>query len=194
MLSVILATLDSERPLVRTLSALVPAAATGLVREVLISDGGSTDATLEVADIAGCTVTDTKGTLDVRLRAAAANARADWLMFLRPGTVLEPAWDEEVRRFVEQADMMGDKQRAASFRRTANLGMQTSQFAEALSLLRSSLSRRVDPTQGLLISRRHYERIDGHRSPALKTEEYLLRNIGRRNIVVLRSGAMHSPA
>lgn len=38
MLSVIIPTHDSERALVRTLAALVPGAAAGLVSEVLITD------------------------------------------------------------------------------------------------------------------------------------------------------------
>ena len=56
MLSVIIATRESERPLVRTLAALVPGAAAGVVREVIVADGQSRDATVEVADIAGCQV------------------------------------------------------------------------------------------------------------------------------------------
>ena len=54
MLSVIIATLDSERALVPTLAALVPGAMAGLVSEVLVADGGSRDETAVVADVAGC--------------------------------------------------------------------------------------------------------------------------------------------
>ncbi len=56
MLSVIIATLNCERALVPTLATLVPGAAAGTVRDVIIADGGSKDATLEVADIAGCEI------------------------------------------------------------------------------------------------------------------------------------------
>ena len=45
MLSVIIATQDSERALVPTLAALVPGATAGIVREVIVADGGSRDAT-----------------------------------------------------------------------------------------------------------------------------------------------------
>ena len=54
MLSVIIATLDSERALVPTLAALVPGATAGLISEVLLADGGSADDTATVADVAGC--------------------------------------------------------------------------------------------------------------------------------------------
>jgi glycosyltransferase involved in cell wall biosynthesis len=84
MLSVIIPTLNNERVLVPTLASLVSGAAAGTLRDVIVADGGSTDATIEVADIAGCEVMSTAGTLGGRLRAAAAKARANWLMFLRP--------------------------------------------------------------------------------------------------------------
>jgi glycosyltransferase involved in cell wall biosynthesis len=54
MLSAIISTRNSELSLVPTLSALVPASAAGILAEVVIADGGSRDATAEVADIAGC--------------------------------------------------------------------------------------------------------------------------------------------
>src|SRR5262249_58559561 len=53
MLSVIIPTLDCERLLVPTLASLVSGAAVGTVRDVIVADGGSRDATLEVADMAG---------------------------------------------------------------------------------------------------------------------------------------------
>ena len=50
MLSVVIATHDSERALLPTLAALVAGAAAGVVREVIIADGGSRDETCEIAD------------------------------------------------------------------------------------------------------------------------------------------------
>jgi hypothetical protein len=41
MLTAIISTRDSERGLVRTLAALVPAVMTGLLREVSVADDGS---------------------------------------------------------------------------------------------------------------------------------------------------------
>jgi len=50
MLSVVIATHESERALLPTLSALVAGAAAGLVREVIVADAGSRDATVAIAD------------------------------------------------------------------------------------------------------------------------------------------------
>ncbi|HET6928016.1 MAG TPA: glycosyltransferase, partial [Hyphomicrobiaceae bacterium] len=53
MISVIIPTLNAEATLAETLSALVPAAVAGLVREVLVVDGGSSDRTAEIVERAG---------------------------------------------------------------------------------------------------------------------------------------------
>ncbi len=191
MLSVIIGTLNNERALVRTLSALVPAAATGVVREVLITDGGSNDTTLEVAEIAGCDVVGAEGPLERRLGAAAEKARSEWLMFLRPGAVLDPGWADEITQFVQRMDMQGDAVSAAAFRRSNMFAPNRSALMEALGMLKAALFGRVDADQGLIIAKRHYAALGGHRAGA-DPEADLLRQLGRR-LVILRSGAAFVP-
>ena len=53
MISVIIPTLNAQPGLAATLTALVPATVDGLVREVIVVDGGSTDRTAAIADEAG---------------------------------------------------------------------------------------------------------------------------------------------
>src|SRR5260370_42455830 len=100
MLSVIIATLDSERLLVRTLAALVPGATAGLITEVVVADAGSRDDTAAVADVAGCNFVVADGPLGKRLDTGAAAARAPWILFLRPGTILDTPWRGDVRGFI----------------------------------------------------------------------------------------------
>ena len=99
MLSVIIATLDSERALVPTLAALVPGRDGRSGQRSAVADGGSRDDTAAVADVAGCNFMRSKARSAERLKAAAAAARAPWLLFLRPGTVLDAPWIGEARRF-----------------------------------------------------------------------------------------------
>ena len=63
MLSAIIATHESERALVPTLTALVPAAAAGLLAEVVVADSGSADSTAQVAEFAGCRFISSKSLL-----------------------------------------------------------------------------------------------------------------------------------
>src|ERR1044072_9922236 len=92
MLSVITPPHDSERTLVPPLAALVPGATAGIVREVIVADGGSQDKTEEVADIAGCRFLASSLTVGARLKTAAGQARGDWLMVLIAGAVPGAAW------------------------------------------------------------------------------------------------------
>src|SRR5580704_13006631 len=106
MLSAIIATDDSERSLVSTLSALVPGATGGLLGEVIVADGGSRDATAEVADIAGCRFMSSAASLGARLTTAAASTHSPWLLFLRAGCVPEPGWIAASERFIGATDVL----------------------------------------------------------------------------------------
>ena len=188
MLSVIIPTHESERALVRTLAVLVPGAAAGAVREVIVADAGSRDATAEVADLAGCQVLVSHAPLGARLKAAAARARAQWLLFLRPGTRLDANWIDDAMGFIA-ADESRAASRAAVFRPVSGAAADRPVLFEALSLLRTALGARARPQQGLLIAKHLYEVIGGHRDHP-QPESDLLRRLGRRRIVMLRSGAV----
>jgi hypothetical protein len=180
MLSVIVATHESERSLVPTLSALVPGATAGLIADVTIADAQSTDATAHVADIAGCRFVSLPGPAGARLKWAAGQSRAPWLLFLRAGCVPEPDWIAAVEQFIGAS---GDSPRpdAAVFRRRS--GVHHGGLAAAARAFMAAL-RPPSPDQGLLIARRNYEALGGH-AAAEHAEYALLRRIGRRQIVVL---------
>ena len=189
MLSVIIPTLNSERALVPTLAMLISGAVSGIVREVTIVDGGSTDATLAVADGAGCVVAVSAAQLGGRLNAAAAKARSPWLMFLRAGTVLDSTWLEEAARFMDEAEWPGACCSAAVFRKSISVRSAYPVVFEALALLKFGLFGRQHPDQGLLIDAKLYNKIGGHRDTAADPEADLLARLGRKRILMLRSGA-----
>jgi glycosyltransferase involved in cell wall biosynthesis len=189
MVTVIIPTRDSERQLLPTLAALVPGAAAGLVREVVLADAGSRDATGELADAAGCRFVLSGEPLGARLAAAARSARAEWLMFLRPGTVFEGDWIADVSSFLESAEgARAEKPRAAVFRRSSVSIWARPAVVEAIGLIFAGwLSPQAQ--QGLLIGKRLYQEMGGHRAEAGDPETDLLRRLGRRRIVILRTGA-----
>jgi glycosyltransferase involved in cell wall biosynthesis len=191
MLSVVIATENAERILVPTLAALVPGATAGIVREVIVADAGSSDATALIAEAAGCRIDVTPAPLGHRLRQAAASARAPWLLFLRPGAVPDWTWTEETRRFIEHAEMGGRADaRAAAFRRNGEAETVGSLIAEGLGLIAAALGAQPRPQQGLLIAKTLYERLGGHLGEDAEPEKRLLSRLGRRRIVMLRSRAM----
>ena len=186
MLSVVIATHESERALLPTLAALVAGAAAGLVREVIIADADSHDETAAVADAAGCRVLVSREPRGVRLKAAAAAARGPWLLFLQPGSVPDATWLDETRRFIEEAELRGCARTYAAVFRSAPTAFRPA-LIEALALLGTALGAPW-ASQGLLIAKTLYETLGGHRDVA-EPERELVRRLGRRRTVLLRSAA-----
>jgi hypothetical protein len=191
MLSVIIATNESERALVATLAALVPGATAGVVREVIVADAGSRDATAEVADVAGCRLLVTAGPVAVRLAQAVEAARSPWLLFLTPGSVPQPGWVEETSRFMEEASFAGEAGSvAAVFRAVSPSVFRASPFREGLALVMQAagLSRRT--SHGLLIGKELYRRMGRHdaAAPDVDVLRAIVQRLGRRRIVTLHCG------
>src|SRR6185369_11837403 len=115
MLSVIIPTDGVEQPAVATLAALVPGAAAGIIREVLLVDRAGNGVIERVADVAGCRFMAFEGTRAAALAAGARQARSPWLMFLHAGAVLDPGWIEETQQFINAVADSG-RPRAAIFR------------------------------------------------------------------------------
>jgi glycosyltransferase involved in cell wall biosynthesis len=184
MLSVIIATHESERALVPTLAALVPGAAAGLIGEVVIADAGSRDATADVAEIAGCRFISSSDPLGGRLNAAATSTRSPWLMFLRAGAVPQPGWIDAADHFMQSTEVLEGAARAAVFRPPGAVDHLRPTLGEVFALLRSAWGSGPGPDQGLLISRPLYETVGGH-PPGANAETALLYRLGRRRIAML---------
>lgn len=195
MLSVIIPTLNAEGSLPRVLTALVPAAVHGLVREVIVVDGGSTDATAEVVEAAGAKLVRAPKGRGNQLIAGAKAAKGNWLMFLHADTVLEHGWDAEVEKLFEHvaAGRFRSPEIAAAFRFTLDDFSGAARFLERVVALRCALLKLPYGDQGLIVNRRLYDRIGGFRALPLMEDVDLVRRIGRRRLVLLRSRAVTSP-
>jgi glycosyltransferase involved in cell wall biosynthesis len=165
MISVVIPTLNSAAALSATLACLVGAAVDGLVKEVLVVDGGSTDATLELADDAGARILREGGSDGERLALACKAARGDWLLVLAPGTRLAVGWERAV------ADHLAAGHDGIA---VFGSGLGLGGWVKALVGMPS-------PSQGLLIRRDAYERLGGYRDVG-RPHLDLVRRIGRGRI------------
>src|ERR1700721_3240972 len=102
MLSVVIATEGVEQTAVATLAALVPGAAAGVVREVLLVDRAGDGVIERVADVAGCRFLAFEGSHAAALAAGARQARPPWLMVLHAGAVLDSGWIDETSQFTQR--------------------------------------------------------------------------------------------
>lgn len=187
MISLVIPTLNAERTLQRALAPLVPAGVEGLVREVVVADGGSTDRTLELADDAGANIVRTEPGRGVQLAAGCAAAKSDWLLVLHADTELAEDWPGTV---LQHLNRHPDK--AGWFRfGLDDQGLRARVWERGVAL-RCGLLALPYGDQGLLISRRLYDDVGGYRPLPLMEDVDLVRRLGSRRLRPLEARAMTS--
>lgn len=194
MLSVVIPTLNAERGLAACLTALVPATVEGIVREVIVVDGGSTDHTTEIVDQSGATLLRSPPGRGCQLVAGAERARMPWLLFLHADTVLEAGWEREAAAFMERTDHGRQTQAAAAFRFALDDRGVFPRLLEWGVAARCAVLALPYGDQGLLIQSRVYRQLGGYEPIPLMEDVDLVRRIGRRRLSVLRSRALTSAA
>jgi glycosyltransferase involved in cell wall biosynthesis len=188
MISVVIPTSNSARWLPRCFDSLIGGVVRGVVRDVVIADGGSNDETLAIADAAGAHVVSGGKARGAQMAAGAAVARSEWLLFLHPETALEAGWETDADSFLEQATL--DRPRAAVFRFAVDDFGGRARRTEAIISVRSNVLGQPCGGQGLLIPKRFYQKLGGYRAAPMEDID-LVRRIGRSRIVTLRSRAMN---
>ncbi len=192
MISVVIPTLNAEDGLAACLTALVPAAVQGIVREVIVVDGGSSDRTLKIIEQSGAELLRSGPGRGEQLSVGAAHANSPWLLFLHADTVLEPGWEREVSALVERIDSGRRRPTAAAFRFALDDDGFGPRMTEAGVATRCALFRLPYGDQGLLISRQLYQQIGGYSRLPLMEDVDIVRRIGRRRMTVLRTRAITS--
>lgn len=184
MISVVIPTEGIEQPVIATLAALVPGAAAGVLRDVILVDRPGSEAIERVADIAGCNFIKFEGSRSAALAAGVSQTRSPWLMFLHAGAVLDSGWIDEAAQFIQEVSTSG-RQIAGVFR-YARSPYGEAKLRHGVRLLARFISG-PSSDQGLLIARNHYERLGGYVPTASRAEAKLLSKIGRAGRAVLRT-------
>ena len=148
----------------------------GLIRELIVTDGGSTDATLKIADAAGAEILVGPASRGGQLRRGCAKARGQWLLILHADTHLERGWAEEVTAHLTHA------QGAAHFRlRFRARGIMPGLVA-GWANLRARVFRLPYGDQGLLIRATDYAKAGGFADQPLMEDVALMRALRRARV------------
>ncbi len=192
MISVIIPTLNAERTLPETLSALVPAAIDGIVREVIVVDGGSLDQTRNIADHAGAHVLETGRGRGRQLAHGATLAKFPWLLFLHADTVLQENWTRPAIEFIRSVDLGERPTSAAAFRFKLDDKGIAPRTLEARVNGRCAVMRLPYGDQGLLIPRRLFNEIGGYNPLPIMEDVDIVRRLGRKRIAIIHANAVTS--
>jgi rSAM/selenodomain-associated transferase 2 len=192
MISVVIPSLNEEADLAHTLAALVPAAIDGLVSEVVIADGGSTDRTAEIADAAGANFFRTERGRGQQLAEGARRAKGSWLLFLHADTILQPDWVTDAMALIRSVESGVRPQTGGVFRFALSDKGVRAACLTGIVRLRCAVLRMPYGDQGLLISRRLYDEVGGFKPMLLMEDVDLIRRLGRKRLMFFRSLAVTS--
>ena len=182
-LSIVIPTLNEAARLPATLAALsTPAGSGGEAPEILVSDGGSRDATADLAQGAGAQVVTGAQGRGAQLAAGAAAAQGDWLLFLHADTRLAPGWRAAVDPFMADP---ANRQRAGYGRFRLDDPHPRARRLEKRVAWRCRRFGLPYGDQGLLIGRNFYRALGGYRPLPLFEDVDLVRRIGPNRLVPL---------
>lgn len=175
MLIIVIPTWQAQDGLRRLLPELAGA-------HVIVSDGGSTDETLDIAVGAKCVVALGASGRGAQLRLGAKAAclsgdADDWFLFLHADSQLPEDWQSVVTKAMHGSD-------ARYFKFRADASGMRARLMDRLVGLRCRVLGLPYGDQGLLISRHLYERVGGYAAMPLFEDVNLVERI--RKVVALR--------
>ncbi len=191
MLSIVIPTLNAAKSLPITISALESGRDSGLVGEILISDGGSQDDTANLARGMNIDVVIGPPGRGGQLQRGALEAKGEWFLFLHSDTILEAEWLFAVEEFITQ---QSNGKRAAAFRFALDDEHPKARRLENAVAWRCARFGLPYGDQGLLLSRRFYGQVGGYRDLPLMEDVDLVRRIGRSRLHMLPAAARTSAA
>ncbi|MEL7106725.1 MAG: TIGR04283 family arsenosugar biosynthesis glycosyltransferase [Pseudomonadota bacterium] len=186
-ISIVIPTLNAGADLGRCAVALAEGLDAGLIRELVVSDGGSADTTLTIADELGANVVTGAASRGGQIGRGVAAAKADWLMILHADTVLDPGWTQAV------ALHLRDPARAGYFRLRFRAAGLAPRIVAGWANLRARRAGLPYGDQGLVIHRDLLARVGGVPDLPLMEDVALARAL-RGRLVMLGATAATSAA
>ena len=173
-ISIIVPTLNAAPHLPRCLAALMEGLSAGLIRELIVTDGGSRDATLAIADEAGAVLVRGPASRGGQLRRGCAEAKGQWLLVVHADTVLDPGWAQKVAAHICEAG--GG---SAHFRLAFDTAGLRPRWVAGWANLRAALFGLPYGDQGLLVRQSDYARAGGYPDQLLMEDVALVRALVR---------------
>lgn len=181
-ISVVIPTLNAEMALAPCLGALGEGLNAGLIREVIVTDGGSTDGTLSLAEQAGADVVSGPASRGGQLRRGCVTAQGDWILVIHADSWLEEGWTEAALKHLG-----GPGDTVGYFRLWFRAKGMAARTVERWANFRAKYFGLPYGDQGILIPRQIYEQIGGYDDIPLMEDVALVRKL-RGALVPLDAG------
>jgi rSAM/selenodomain-associated transferase 2 len=185
-ISVVIPTLDAAEALPGALAVL---RGSRLIREIIVSDGGSRDDTVAIAEAAGAQVVAGPRGRGTQMIAGAAAATGDWLLFLHADCRLGAGWEEAAGDFIARPGITGQ---AGYFIFALDDPDPAARRLEWVVAWRCHVLGLPYGDQGLLIARGLYDSVGGYAPLPLMEDVDLVRRLGRHHLAPIAAKAVSS--
>ncbi|WP_425043534.1 TIGR04283 family arsenosugar biosynthesis glycosyltransferase [Primorskyibacter sp. S87] len=172
-ISIVIPTLNAMGNLPRCLESLMEGLPAGLIRDVIVSDGESEDATCRLAEAAGASVVSGRASRGGQLRRGCALAKGDWLLVLHADSVLPPGWAEQVATHIHESSD------PAAFHLSFRAAGLAPVWVAGWANFRSRVFGLPFGDQGLLLQRADYESAGGYPDIPLMEDVALVQSLKR---------------
>lgn len=189
-IGVVIPALNAAASLPAAFAQFDAARATGLVADIVVSDGGSRDDSVAIARASRAIAVVGPPGRGRQLALGAQAAPGDWLLFLHADTRLDPGWEEAVTGFIAAKG----ENHAAAFAFALDDAAPAARRLERMVDWRCRVLGLPYGDQGLLISRKLYDALGGFAPIPLMEDVDLVRRIGRRRRTILGHRAVTSAA
>lgn len=178
-LSVIIPALNEERQIAETI-----AAATSPDSEIVVSDGGSTDHTVEIARSIGTRIVCGESGRTGQQNRGAAVARGEVLLFLHAHTRLPRNYVDHIfETLMDRRTVLG------AFHFESDIHTPAMRRVAFLTNLRAGWLRLPDGDQGLFMRKRDFDRVGGFPNVPIAEDLCLVHLMARKGRIVLAPAA-----
>jgi len=175
MISVIIPTLNEEDVIKKTLQGL--AKVPGI--EIIVSDGGSTDKTVNLCKQFARVINSEPGR-GCQMNAGAKEASGDILLFLHADTLLPENWKDKIISAMSNEIIVG-----GAFSLSIDSGRLSHKIISATANIRSRISGIQYGDQGIFVRRSVFEEIGGFKDIPIMEDVDLMRRLKKVGTVVM---------
>lgn len=172
-LSVVIPTLNAQQVLPSTLESLMEGVFAGVIGDLVIVDGGSNDATINMAKEVGATFLETKPSRGRQIFAGVFACKYDWVLILHADSRLSQGWAELI-------PTASDPEQAYYFKLQFDAVGFAAWWVAKWANLRSKIFTLPYGDQGILIHKNLLASIGDYPTAPLMEDVILARKLGRR--------------
>ena len=184
-ISIVIPTLNAEN----TISDLIKSL-NNKFYEIIIVDGNSSDRTVEICKKYTSKICYSQPSRGIQMHLGSTISNSAWILFLHSDSILDKNCIDQIKHFINNFKNIN---KAGVFKLRIDHNYFLARIIEKFANTRSRLLGLPYGDQGLLISKKFYNKIGGFSPLSIMEDVCIIRTIGSKNVIILDSYIKTSP-